>query len=242
MLLLRLEGVTKRFGGLIANRDISLEVQRGQIVGLIGPNGAGKTTLFNVITGFQKADDGKVLFKGQEITNLSAHAICKKGIGRTFQIVRTFKDMTVLENVIVGALNRYGSTVAAKERALEVLDLIQLGADPETKASALTFVNQRRLELARALATEPELLLLDEMMAGLNNTEIKEVTDLLRRIRDRGITLFIVEHVMEAIMPLADRVVVLDFGEKISEGTPSEICSDKAVIEAYLGEQYARGE
>jgi branched-chain amino acid transport system ATP-binding protein len=237
--LLELVGVTKKFGGLIANRDISLEISKGEIIGLIGPNGAGKTTLFGVITGFYKADDGRVLFNGQEITNLRPHAICKMGIARTFQIVKVFREMTVFENVIVGAFNKHNSSEAARKKALELLDLIQLGADPETQASALTFADQRKLELARALATDPELLLLDEMMAGLNLTEIKEVTDLLRRIRDRGITFFVVEHVMEAIMPLADRVIVLHFGEKIADGKPSEVAGNRAVIEAYLGEEYA---
>jgi len=240
--LLELVGVTKKFGGLIANKDISLDISRGQIVGLIGPNGAGKTTLFNVITGFHKADDGRVLFNGHEITNFRPHAVCKKGVARTFQIVKVFGEMTVLENVSVGAFNRYNSGEAAKKKALEVLELIQLGADPETRASALTFADQRKLELARALATDPELLLLDEMMAGLNLTEIKEVTNLLRRIRDKGMTLFVVEHVMEAIMPLADRVIVLHFGEKLADGKPSEVARNSAVIEAYLGEEYARGE
>lgn len=239
MLLLKVEKLTKRFGGLIANKDISFEILRGQIVGLIGPNGAGKTTLFNVITGFHKANEGKVLFNGRNITNLSPHAICKKGIARTFQIVKIFDEMTVLENIIVGAFNRYNSSDVAKKKALEAFELIQLGVDPETKISALTFAAQRKLELARTLVTEPELLFLDEMMAGLNLTEIKEATDLLRRIRDTGITLFIVEHVMEAIMPLADRVIVLHFGEKIADGRPSEVAMNKAVVEAYLGEEYA---
>lgn len=239
MLLLKVEKLTKRFGGLIANKDISFEILRGQIVGLIGPNGAGKTTLFNVITGFHKANEGKVLFNGRNITNLSPHAICKRGIARTFQIVKIFDEMTVLENIIVGAFNRYNSSDVAKKKALEAFELIQLGVDPETKISALTFAAQRKLELARTLVTEPELLFLDEMMAGLNLTEIKEATDLLRRIRDTGITLFIVEHVMEAIMPLADRVIVLHFGEKIADGRPSEVAMNKAVIEAYLGEEYA---
>lgn len=242
MPLLKLEGVTKRFGGLIANNDISFEIRRGEIVGLIGPNGAGKTTLFNVITGFHKADCGRVLFNGHEITNLRPHAICKKGIARTFQIVKVLREMTLLENVMVGAFNRHNSGEAARKKALEVLELIQLGADPETRASTLTFADQRKLELGRALATNPELLLLDEMMAGLNLTEVKEVTDFLRRIKDRGITLFVVEHVMEAIMPLADRVIVLHFGEKIADEKPSEVARNKAVIEAYLGEEYARGE
>lgn len=242
MPLLKLEGVTKRFGGLIANNDISSEIRRGEIVGLIGPNGAGKTTLFNVITGFHKADCGRVLFNGHEITNLRPHAICKKGIARTFQIVKVLGEMTLVENVMVGAFNRHNSGEAARKKALEVLELIQLGADPETRASTLTFADQRKLELGRALATNPELLLLDEMMAGLNLTEVKEVTDFLRRIKDRGITLFVVEHVMEAIMPLADRVIVLHFGEKIADGKPSEVARNKAVIEAYLGEEYARGE
>lgn len=242
MPLLKLEGVTKRFGGLIANNDISSEIRRGEIVGLIGPNGAGKTTLFNVITGFHKADCGRVLFNGHEITNLRPHAICKKGIARTFQIVKVLGEMTLVENVMVGAFNRHNSGEAARKKALEVLELIQLGADPETRASTLTFADQRKLELGRALATNPELLLLDEMMAGLNLTEVKEVTDFLRRIKDRGITLFVVEHVMEAIMPLADRVIVLHFGEKIADEKPSEVARNKAVIEAYLGEEYARGE
>ncbi|MDH5364529.1 MAG: ABC transporter ATP-binding protein [Dehalococcoidia bacterium] len=239
MPLLKVEKLTKRFGGLIANKDISFEILRGQIVGLIGPNGAGKTTLFNVITGFHKANEGKVLFNGRDITNLSPHAICKKGIVRTFQIVKIFDEMTVLENIMVGAFNRYNSSDVAKKKALEAFELIQLGVDPETKISALTFAAQRKLELARTLVTGPELLLLDEMMAGLNLTEIKEATDLLRKIRDSGITLFIVEHVMEAIMPLADRVIVLHFGEKIADGKPSEVAINEAVIEAYLGEEYA---
>ncbi|MDR5694207.1 MAG: ABC transporter ATP-binding protein [Armatimonadota bacterium] len=236
--LLRLEEVSKRFGGLVANDRISLEVQEGEILGLIGPNGAGKTTLFHCISGFYTPDGGRIFLRGQEITGKSPEEIAQHGIARTFQIVRIFKDLTVLDNTIVGALLRTRSVQEAKKKAVQILEFTGLKDKMDRLAAHLTIADKKRLELSRALATDPVLLLLDETMAGLNPQEIKEAVDLIRAIRERGITVFVVEHVMEAIMTVCDRIIVLDYGRKIADDVPANIATNEEVIKAYLGERY----
>jgi branched-chain amino acid transport system ATP-binding protein len=236
--ILVIDTVTKRFGGLTANADVSFAVERGKIIGLIGPNGAGKTTLFNCISCYYSADSGKILFEGKNITRETPDVICRMGIGRTFQIVRIFKEMTVLENIMIGAFLRNPGRKAAEEKARDVSAMFGFSGKLDTMASALTISEQKRLEVARALATDPKVLLLDEMMAGLNIQEVREATDFVLKLRASGITLILVEHVMEGIMPIADKVVVLDNGEKIAEGTPDEVVNNDRVIQAYFGEKY----
>lgn len=239
--LIRLGHVGKSFGGLKALHDISLTINRGEIVGLIGPNGAGKTTLFNVICGYHKPDQGSdIIFDERNITWLNPpHKICSCGIARTFQIVKPFKNISVFENVMVGSWQADSSPRAVRARTEEILSFVGLERYSQYDSSALTISHRKRLEMARALATDPKLLLLDEVMAGLNPTEIEEIIDLIKRISsDMGITLLIIEHNMKAIMALSQRVVVLDHGEKIAEGDPGDIVRDETVIKAYLGEEY----
>jgi branched-chain amino acid transport system ATP-binding protein len=238
MALLELEQVTKQFGGLVACHEVSLSVNDGEIVGLIGPNGAGKTTLFNCITGYYRPTSGKVRFDGQDITGWSPNLVSHRGIGRTFQVMRTFKEMTVLENVMIGSFCRVASTGVARKEALKVLEFTGLLGKKDALGAGLTVGDKKRLELTRALATKPRLIMLDEAMAGLNEREVAEAIEMVRAIRDQGITVFLVEHVMEAIMPISDRVIVLNYGEKIAEGTPADICANEEVIKAYLGEDY----
>jgi branched-chain amino acid transport system ATP-binding protein len=239
MPILEGEGVTKYFGGLAAVSNVDFKVEEGEVVGLIGPNGAGKTTLFNLISGALVPKEGRIRFNGQDITGSSPHKICRMGLARTFQSVRVFPNMPVPANVMLGSLfgtpNRVSSAAAAGEtaRLLEFVGLAEVGATP---AKDLTLANQKRVEVARALATEPELLMLDELMAGLNHTEVAAALELVARIRDQGTTIFMIEHVMKAIMSACDRIMVLHHGEKIAEGTPQEIASSKTVIEVYLGE------
>ena len=239
--ILRVENITKRFGGLVALDNVSFSVYKGEILGLIGPNGAGKTTMFNVITGVYKPEEGRVYFKGEDITGLKPHVIAHKGIARTHQIVKPFGDLTVLENTMIGALfGRHHGRITeeeARERAREVLEFVGLAEKAELPARVLNIQEKKRLELARALAEDPELLLLDEVLAGLNPAEVEKMIGLLAKIRsERGITMIMIEHVMHAVMNLADRIVVLHFGRKIAEGTPEQVASDPTVIAAYLGD------
>lgn len=236
--LLEVKNLSKSFGGLVANQHISLTIEEGETVGLIGPNGAGKTTLFNCIAGVYGPDEGRVLFKGEDITGHPPESVCKAGIARTFQLVKIFTDMTALDNVMVGAFVRTSARVKARDRAMEVLEIAGLAGKRDTLAAALTVADRKRLELARALATQPQLLLLDEVMAGLNPRETQEAVDLIRNLHEIGVTVFLVEHVMEAIMPISDRIVVLNYGKKLAEGPPGEIARSEKVIQAYLGEKY----
>ena len=239
MRVLEGEGVTKYFGGLAAVSNVDFHVDQGEIFGLIGPNGAGKTTLFNLVSAALTLKSGAIKFKGQRISGLKPHQICRRGIARTFQAVKVFPNIPVQANVSLGSL--FGTSTgmsaanAARESAelLEFVGLSQMGGMP---AGELNLVNQKRLEVAAALATKPELLLLDELMAGLTPTETAEAMELVTRIRDKGITIFMIEHVMKAIMGVCDRIMVLHHGEKIAEGAPQEIATSKKVVEVYLGE------
>jgi branched-chain amino acid transport system ATP-binding protein len=238
MALLELRGLTKRFGGLLANDRVDLQVNEGEIVGLIGPNGAGKTTLFNCIAGFYVPTTGEVRLRGEAITGLPSNEVCRRGIARTFQIVRIFKDLTVLENVMVGAFNRAASAGRARQKALDVLDFCNLGSKKNLIAGGLTIADKKRLEVAKAFATEPVILMLDEAMAGLNQTETAAAVTLIKKIRQSGTTIILVEHVMEVVMPLSNRVVVLESGRKIAEDAPEKVIHNEEVIKAYLGEKY----
>ncbi|WP_088348214.1 MULTISPECIES: ABC transporter ATP-binding protein [Rhodomicrobium] len=236
--ILKVENVTRRFGGLVANSGVNVEVRQGEILGLIGPNGAGKSTLFNLIAGAFPPSEGKFIFEGKDITNLSAPRRCQLGIARTFQVPKSFDTMTVIENVIVGGFVRHPGAAAARRAALEVLDFAALSHRANSPASELTPPEKRRLEVARALATQPRLLLLDEVMTGLTPSEARLGVDLVKRVRDQGVTVVMVEHVMEIVMPLVDRAVVLDLGRVLAEGTPAEVVRDPRVITAYLGERH----
>jgi len=240
--LLALEQVTKRFGGLTAVREVSLEVRAGDLLGVIGPNGAGKTTLFHVISGYYAPDEGRVRLDGADVTGLPAHAICQRGLTRTFQIVKPFGNLSVEDNVMIGALTPLTSTRQAREEARRVIDICGLGPHASARARALPLGLRKRLEVARALATRPRLLLLDEVMAGLNPTELAGIIDLIRRLHADGLTLIVIEHIMAAMMRLAQRIVMLHHGEKIAEGPPREIAADRRVIDAYLGEEFVLAE
>jgi branched-chain amino acid transport system ATP-binding protein len=238
MMLLEAVGVEKRFGGVHAVAGVSLTVEDGAIVGLIGPNGAGKTTLFQLVSGFLAPDRGTVRFAGRPTAGLRPHQLCQRGLARTFQIVRPFPGLTVLVNVRVGALARPRTFREATARARGVADFVGLGAKADVPARALTLPERKRLELARALATEPRLLLLDEVMAGLTPAETSRVVELCRQINGQGIAILLIEHVMRAVMALSHRVVVLSQGRVIAEGPPPAVAADPRVIEAYLGEEY----
>jgi branched-chain amino acid transport system ATP-binding protein len=236
--LLEVTGISRRFGGLQAVRDLSLSVAPDEVLGLIGPNGAGKTTAFNLLSGFLAPDRGQIRFDGRSIVGLPPHAICRLGLCRTFQIVRPFPRLSVLDNVRVGALSRRPRMEEARDRARLVIEQVGLGGKVDHAASALTLAERKRLELARALATEPRLLLLDEVMAGLNPTEIEAIVALVKRINASGVAILLIEHNMRAVMSLSHRIAVLNFGEKIVEGEPAAVANHPRVIEAYLGEEY----
>lgn len=241
MELLEVKHLTKAFGGLLAVNDVSFQVKKGEIVGLIGPNGSGKTTTFNCINQFFPVTSGDILFKGQSIIGLKTHQVCHLGIGRTFQVAKPLARMTVLENVTASTFSRVNTVKQAKDEALSVLEFCNLADQSNKLAKSLSIAGRKRLEIARALATKPELLLLDETAAGLNPAELDETIDLIKKIRKNRISILIVEHIMKVIMTISDRICAVNFGQTIAEGTPLEVVNNPAVIEAYLGEHHAQG-
>ncbi len=239
MSFFRLENVVKYFGGLAAVNDVSFEVEKGQIFGLIGPNGSGKTTIFNLISGFFSPTSGSIYFKNRRINNLKTYKICKVGIGRTFQVVKPLKRMTVLDNVIAASFNRVNTKSHAREIAIEAIEFCGLTHRVDFLAKNLTIGDRKRLEITRAMATQPELLLLDEVFAGLNPTELDEALKLIRKISDSGVTIIIVEHIMKVIMSVSDHIHAINLGQTIARGSPAEVAANAHVIEAYLGDDHA---
>lgn len=239
MALLEVHNMTKQFGGLRAVDALNLQIEKGQIFGLIGPNGAGKSTAFNCIAGAFAPTSGSIRFDGRDITGSKPWNLCKQGLARTFQIVKPFGSKSVLYNVVVGSFATTNSRKVAEEKAMQVLESLNFADKKDILAGNLTIADRKRLEIAKALATEPKLLLLDEVMAGLRPSEVDEMVEILKELRDRGVTIFVIEHIMRAIMALSDRIVVIQFGKKIAEGTPNEIANNENVIKAYLGEDYA---
>jgi branched-chain amino acid transport system ATP-binding protein len=239
MAFLELKNLVKVFGGLRAVNNVSLGVEKGQIFGLIGPNGSGKTTIFNCINNFYPITEGDILFKGQSLRGLKTHQICHAGIGRTFQVVKPLGRLSVIDNITASAFCRVNTIKEARTEAHRVLEFCNLSSEKDKLAKSLPIAGRKRLEIARSLATKPELLLLDETAAGLNPSELDEAIDLIRRIRDSGITVLIVEHIMKVIMTISDRIHAINFGQTIAEGSPKEVANNPAVIEAYLGEEYA---
>jgi branched-chain amino acid transport system ATP-binding protein len=234
-----LREVSKRFGGLMAVNGVSFQVERGEIFGLIGPNGSGKTTIFNLINHYYTLTAGDILFKDRSIKGLKPYQICHLGVGRTFQVVKPLKRMSVLENIMASAFCRVNTFREARDLAMETLDFCNLLPEKDKLAKSLPIGGRKRLEITRAMATKPELLLLDETAAGLNPGELDEAIDLIKRIRDRGITIIIVEHIMKVIMSISDRIHAINYGQTIAEGKPEQVANNKEVIEAYLGESYA---
>jgi branched-chain amino acid transport system ATP-binding protein len=237
MTLLEVKELSKHFGGVVALDGVNIKVDKGELVGIIGPNGAGKTTLYNCVTGFYPPTSGRVFFDGKDVTGLPSHRLCRMGMARTFQIPRPFMSMTLLENVMVGALGVGMSLREAREKAKEIVSFLKLEEQANKPISKLNFNYRRRCELARALATNPKLLMLDETFAGLNPSEIDEMVKLVRKIHESGVTIMLTEHVMKVVMSLAERIVVLHQGRVIAEGLPREVVNDSRVVEAYLGQR-----
>jgi len=241
-MLLEVKSLVKEFGGLVANADISLELEQGEIVGLIGPNGAGKSTLFNCIAGYYRPTSGKIFFDGEDITGWPPHRVARMGIARTFQAMKIMPLLSVEENIMIGAFCRTANRQNAIREAREILELVDLAQEADAFPMELPIATQKRIELARALATKPKLLMLDEVAAGLNPLETKEIIQTLHRIKEEAdLTLFLTEHVMEFIMTISQKVIVMAAGGKIAEGSPDEVAKEERVIEAYLGERYAKG-
>ena len=236
-----LKNVVRRFGGLVAVNNVSMSVEQGEIFGLIGPNGSGKTTIFNCISNYYPANSGTITFQGKHIEKMPTHQVCHLGIGRTFQVVKPLKRLTLLENVMSGAFLRTNKMRVAQEKAMQALDFCEITDRKDLIAKDLPIADKKRMEVARALATEPQLILLDETAAGLNPKAVEKMMEIVRKIRDAGITCVVVEHVMKFIMGISDRVMCINFGEEIATGTPKEIAENPEVIKAYLGEDYAKG-